>query len=51
MEDMLGGEVDKVLEWMMETLATKECLYEPMKEFGQKVRSKFSINLFIVKTL
>ncbi|CAG8521360.1 1218_t:CDS:2 [Dentiscutata erythropus] len=36
MEDMLGGGMDKVLEWMMETLATKDYLYEPMKEFAQK---------------
>ncbi|CAG8718250.1 9835_t:CDS:2 [Racocetra fulgida] len=36
MEDMMGGGMDKVLEWMMETLATKDYLYEPMKEFVQK---------------
>ena len=38
-----GGGMDKMLEFMMETLATKDYLYEPMKEFAQKVGN----NLFI----
>ncbi|CAG8667551.1 325_t:CDS:2 [Cetraspora pellucida] len=41
MEDMMGGGMDKVLEWMMETLATKDYLYEPMKEFVQKVDNHY----------
>ncbi|CAG8792219.1 25336_t:CDS:2 [Gigaspora margarita] len=41
MEDMIGGGMDKVLEWMMETLATKDYLYEPMKEFAQKVDNHY----------
>ena len=37
-EEMLsGGGMDKMLEYMMEALATKDYLYEPMKEFAQKV--------------
>ncbi|CAI2167554.1 18515_t:CDS:2 [Funneliformis geosporum] len=31
-----GGEVEKMFEVMMEALATKDYLYEPMKEFAQK---------------
>ena len=37
-EEMLSsGGMDKMLEYMMEALATKDYLYEPMKEFAQKV--------------
>lgn len=42
-EEMFGsGGMEKMLESMMEALATKDYLYEPMKEFAQKVRN----NLF-----
>ncbi|CAG8453421.1 4882_t:CDS:2 [Acaulospora morrowiae] len=36
MEEMLGSGMDNMLEFLMETLATKDYLYEPMKEFAQK---------------
>ncbi len=32
-----GGGMEKMFEFMMEALATKDYLYEPMKEFAQKV--------------
>ncbi|EXX60602.1 hypothetical protein RirG_178570 [Rhizophagus irregularis DAOM 197198w] len=39
-EEMFGsGGMEKMLESMMEALATKDYLYEPMKEFAQKMSS------------
>ncbi|CAG8553026.1 15816_t:CDS:2 [Funneliformis mosseae] len=37
-ENFNGGEMEKIFEFMMETLATKDYLYEPMKEFAQKLQ-------------
>jgi len=44
-EILSGGGMDKMLEFMMETLASKDYLYEPMKEFAQKVGTDLFIRM------